>query len=198
MIERISNFTPAIYKVEDVMTIEDCDKITQYIWNIKKENTNPKDVNRVPWSEDDNMPWCCIQDIDIKKIITAYKYKLAQLVFLCNNNTIVYPHFTDLVLWREGKFMDYHTDSGYAASGKDGREDPLCRIYTTVTYMNDSYNGGETLILNENKSMTHKATPKKGSVMIFPSVLSHSVNQISNGYRVTLPIWFTETKKYCE
>ena len=193
MIEQISMFDPPIYRYDSILSFADCDRITQYICDAKKDNHKAKNMDELPWVESDNISWNDIQDSDVKKIISAYKYRLAQAISMCYNNIIVYPYFTDIVLWRNNRCMDYHLDSGYVGSST---EDPARRIYTTVAYMNDTYDGGKTLIRGD--STIYESVPMQGSVIIFPSNLLHSATKVTTGQRITLATWFTESAEYCE
>jgi predicted 2-oxoglutarate/Fe(II)-dependent dioxygenase YbiX len=90
--------------------------------------------------------------------------------------------------------MRRHRDDGY-----NGDSDPLrARAYTTVTYLNDNYKGGETYIKTERGD--YISVPKKGTTIIMKSTPEnvHGVTTITSGLRVTLPIWFTKDKTKIE
>jgi len=57
--------------------------------------------------------------------------------------------------------------------------------YTSVIYLNDNYDGGETVV----EEVVIK--PKIGKIVTFegPKML-HGVNLITNGSRFTLPVWY--------
>ena len=61
--------------------------------------------------------------------------------------------------------------------------------WTSVCYLNDDFEGGETLI--EDKSIK----PKKGTLVVFPSKkMSHGVSLVK-GNRYTYIAWWEETCK---
>ena len=64
----------------------------------------------------------------------------------------------------------------------------------SVTYINDDYKGGETIIDN------YVSIPKKGSIVIFTSDerCLHKVNTIESGTRIVVPIWLTRNIEQIE
>jgi hypothetical protein len=67
------------------------------------------------------------------------------------------------------------------------------RHFTTVTYLNQEYLGGETLIWEKDKDI-YINKPKTGSLLILLSDnrCEHAVRKVIGGDRVTLPIWLTK------
>jgi predicted 2-oxoglutarate/Fe(II)-dependent dioxygenase YbiX len=117
---------------------------------------------------------------------------IAQLICL-NFRQIVFPHFTDLVLWRAGRKMAEHKDDGYPG------DDPILNLrhFSAVTYCNDDYGGGETFIRNEHGGY-YLSTPRIGSLVFYPSDerCPHGVNEVLRSDRVTLSTWFTRDFRY--
>ena len=75
------------------------------------------------------------------------------------------------------------------------------RIYTSVMYINDDFDGGETIIQKENSNeIEYECKPQKGSVLIFKSDESclHGVKVIDKGERLTLSMWFSIDEQYLE
>ena len=94
-----------------------------------------------------------------------------------------YKHFDEkckfgwgeIVHWTEGSFQLEHIDD---ASDKT--------ILTSITYLNDDYEGGETFISNE-----FNIKPKIGrTIFFYGSSYPHGVTNITKGDRFTLPIWY--------
>ena len=88
-------------------------------------------------------------------------------------------------------------DNGY----EDDKEQFHMRKYSAVLYLNDDYDGGETIILKENSDEVEiKNNPKKGSVIIFRSDESclHGVKTVTRGNRLTFGMWFTDDIEYQE
>ena len=75
--------------------------------------------------------------------------------------------------WNTNIGMGPHADVGY--------NNPQ---YTMLIYINDDYDGGEINFPNNNLMLK----PKAGSAVIFPSKITHSVNQIFNNNRYTINI----------
>jgi hypothetical protein len=75
-----------------------------------------------------------------------------------------------------GSVMTAHEDAySYV---KDG-ENEVKPIFTILLYINDDYEGGEIHFSNENVTIK----PEAGSVVIFPSNLSHEVKTVISGNR---------------
>jgi leucine proline-enriched proteoglycan (leprecan) len=75
------------------------------------------------------------------------------------------------------------------------------RTYTAVMYMNDDFEGGETIIMKENSNeIEYLYKPQKDSVLIFRSDESclHGVKKIEKGERLTLSMWFAVDAQYLE
>ena len=86
-------------------------------------------------------------------------------------------NYDHLVYWPPGSFLDMH---------RDGHWDEHSNEWTSVCYLNDNFQGGETLI--------HKNfyTPKKGNLLLFNSKnVDHGVSQ-TYGPRYTYIAWWQE------
>jgi hypothetical protein len=67
---------------------------------------------------------------------------------------------------------------------KDYRSDAT--VFTSVTYLNDSFSGGETYMSND-----MKITPKTGRTLCFDGKFyRHGVTKVKENSRYTLPIWY--------
>jgi len=175
----------SIFRIENALPANVCDHITLFMKNYKGLTKTP-DLSVMPWQNGDSFDWKLIPNDYIYGRVEAFREFASFLVSNCYNET-VYPHFTDLVLWRAGRSMDRHKDDGY------GKEDSNLnqRIYTSVTYLNVDYTGGETFIRSGDSD--YISVPKKGTMVICKSneENAHGVNEITSGIRVTLPMWFT-------
>jgi len=76
-----------------------------------------------------------------------------------------------IVAWTEGTSQKEHTDNG--------------NDFTAIMYLNENYEGGE---LNF-PTLDISIKPKKGSLIIWPGYLTHSISEISSGTRYTMPIF---------
>ena len=84
---------------------------------------------------------------------------------------------SQIVRWPEGSKMSPHFD-------------PSNDIFACLVYLNDDYLGGETCF--ERKFfLDKKIKPEVGKLVIFSnSKILHWVNEVKNGTRYTLALWF--------
>lgn len=76
----------------------------------------------------------------------------------------------------------WHCDT-FVLSGK-----PTDRKITVVCLLNEGFEGGEFEVKMNN---TYTAPLKKGSVIVFPSILYHRVTPILSGKRYSATMWFS-------
>jgi len=212
--KKIETGCRTIFRYDNVLDPETCAKIYQHVMNsqnnksssvwINENNTfNWKYLlsfawlnknNTLPWFENNTFRWLDIKDNELKNKIIEYRKKLTYLVRTSYQKNY-HVQFTDIVLWNENKCMGLHKDDGY----DDDVYELKRRKVTTVTYINDNYEGGETYIANETGNF-YINEPKIGSVVILLSDATnmHGVNKILRGKRVTLPIWFCESEEHSE
>jgi hypothetical protein len=183
-----------IYKYDNIITDLECDIIFDYYKN--NHNNNINNTNILPWFEGNTLYWNFLKNTSISKEIEISREMITECV-LKSYKEIIYPNTTTLVMWKEGKQMNIHKDNGY-----ENEEHILgMREFTSVMYLNDNFEGGETIILKENSNeIEYKCKPQKGSVLIFKSDESclHGVNKIEKGERLVLSMWFTKNPKYLE
>ena len=72
-------------------------------------------------------------------------------------------------------------------------------IFTSVTYLNDNFTGGETYIINDITFKKHvrdlsvKISPKTGRTLYFDGKrYEHGVTEVKDSHRYTLAIWYKE------
>jgi hypothetical protein len=183
-----------IYKYDNIITDLECDNIFNYYKN--NHNNNINDTNILPWFEGNTLYWNFLKNTSISKEIEISRNKIIDLVKE-SYSVDVYPNVTTMVMWKEGKSMAIHKDNGY----ENDKNVLHMRTYTSVMYLNDNFEGGETIILKENSNETeYICKPKKGSVLIFKSDDSclHGVKKIEKGERLTLSMWFAIDEQYLE
>jgi hypothetical protein len=138
---------PTITKYQDALTKEECD----LLYNFTKENTNNpvEDLSKVPWElgeKNNTLFYAMISDEKIRDILIRYKNTMAAEIS-ADLGILVYPHLTTLVFWKPGQQMPRHVDNG---AGYADREPQLgMRFITSVSYMNDGFEGGQTFIRND-------------------------------------------------
>jgi hypothetical protein len=198
-----------IYKANDTISTED----RKYLYDFIYTNTNnpvPDEV-LVPWEVD---PQNVIYYVDpqytdrkLLDIINDYKVKMAAELKEIHKVDI-YPHLTTLVLWKPGQKMPRHVDDG--AKSEAHRENLKMRHFTSVSYINDDYEGGETYIRSDGKEepdyrLSHQlhfpneefsdyiSRPEAGATLLFGAddKNAHGVLPVESGTRVILSTWFT-------
>ena len=70
-------------------------------------------------------------------------------------------------------------------------------IFSSVTYLNDNFTGGETYIINDITLRKHvrdlsvKISPKTGRTLYFDGKqYEHGVTEVKDSHRYTLAIWY--------
>jgi hypothetical protein len=87
----------------------------------------------------------------------------------------IYIQRCEIVRWPTNAFQNLHLDSAHQNN-----------ILTSITYLNDDYEGGETYMFQD-----IKVVPKTGRTVFFNGhYYQHGVNEIRSGSRYTLPIWY--------
>lgn len=178
--ERVDTGNPLVHRFDDVLHPIVCKRLC----DILAARPNTQRVADLPWHRDDTQHWHQLPE-EVVWQVHAHRMAVTALVAACFGGK-VYPHFTHLVIWREGMSMQLHRDNGYHEPHLE------CRAYTTVTYLNDDYVGGETFV--ETAHGSYVSAPKLGSVVIMPSDdrAPHGVNAVTQGTRYTMPIWLTQ------
>lgn len=78
----------------------------------------------------------------------------------------------------EGDFLDWHPDTHEILNGA---------TITFIIQLNDDYGGGDVKYsINE---VEYSVNKKQGSVFVFDSNLSHSVDTITDGLRYSINVW---------
>lgn len=96
--------------------------------------------------------------------------KLSALIQHVDNKA--YMDYFQLVKWPEKSSMDPHIDQP-------------AHQYTSLIYLNDDYEGGETVVESE------AIKPKKGMVVVLKgNVYTHGVNEVTSGTRFMLSAWY--------
>lgn len=203
-----------IYKADNTLDLADCDYVSQYMHT---HINNPiEDPSVVPWEQTDKnvLYYLTLTDRRFLDIINKYKAEMTEYVSNLYNAK-VYPHLTTIVLWQPGQSMPRHVDDGF---GSETHYEILkMRKYTSVTYINDGYEGGETFIRSDGQTSPDfrvdgryrfpnsffsdfVSTPKTGTTILFrgDDTNAHGVNPLKSGTRVVLSTWFTDDPMYME
>jgi hypothetical protein len=184
---------PWVFQFENVISPQLCDAAVAHITRLAESKSHRP--GNMPWEDDDTITWQDIGDQALKARLYAYRLLLTQIASHCFQ-AILYPTFTDLVMWRVGRSHPEHKDNGYIFP-KDNNL--AIRKFSSVTYLNDGFEGGETFFRCPDDNYLVN-TPKKGSVVLFASDerCPHGVTEVRSGLRFTMPIWFTDIVAHCE
>ena len=172
-----------IFEEENFLDPYTCKKLIEY-----QENNSPNDMSKGFWQSRIVTQY----DYDIKKITDIIH---ARIVISMMNfyNHKVYLEFTNLVYWGEGMELGLHADNFWIDNPKEEHYTPH-RDYSSVLYLNDDFDGGETYFRNS----SYQIKPKTGKLVFFSSGSEHvhGVKKITRGKRYTLATWFTRDKNY--
>ena len=122
--------------------------------------------------------WRDIRVLDVKLVDPVLSKKLSFLYcsYLGTKNIRAFPELLQFTFWPPGSLQDLHFD--------DTRD---TTVLTSITYLNDDYDGGETYFEN---GITIK--PQKGKTVFFDGKkYKHGVNKIIQGNRYTCTCWYT-------
>jgi len=101
-----------------------------------------------------------------------------------------------LTRYKKGGFYDWHRDGrGDHIAGMQYKDDPnkYVRKLSISVLLDDAYEGGEFQFISYDKTDHSISTPelnKAGSVIVFPSFMSHRVAPVTEGTRHSLVGWF--------
>lgn len=128
---------------------------------------------------------------DLKEISNALYSTLDEALEHYSN--VLYPFAAKNIKGREyninllryspGGHLPAHQDQGVST-----------RVLSSVSYLNDDYEGGEIEFVNSNV----RIKPPAGSIIFFPSnfLYVHEVHPIHYGQRYSLPHWFHNRKDF--
>ena len=181
---KIETGCKTIFRFDDVLDKSTCDELYSQV--IQKKNANP--TGELPWHDGEHVNIFLMND-HLQKLAVDHVLNVTALVNEHFGSVFgeLVPVFTNLVLWQPGRSMKRHKDDGYSAMDTDLR----VRKISSVTYLNDDFDGGETFIKNETGQF-YTSKPKLGSLVFYLSsgANAHGVNEVKNKPRATFPIWF--------
>jgi hypothetical protein len=89
----------------------------------------------------------------------------------------IYPGFKisnfEILKWPVGELHDWHNDTIYYNK-------------TTITYLNEDYEGGRTTVDQ------YTVKPKIGKIILFNSELMHMVSPLVKGERYVILVWYNK------
>ena len=121
-----------------------------------------------------------------KQIESEYP-EIAHCLYLpgVRHNLETYREPLGLLRYTEGQEYEWHVDAPAEQDQTGGCSAPT-RLVSSVIYLNDDFQGGETEMLGR------KFKPKKGKVLIFPSNWNypHRACPVPKGTKYALVTWF--------
>lgn len=168
-----------IYEFSNLIDENLCDRLIEYFEH--SQIKNEQEVESFFYGR--TVCFHEIKDITLRKKLEAFVHRVIQKSYV-EYQEFIFLHFCNIVKWHSGMNMNAHVDNGIPELNM--------RHYTSICYLNDDYDGGETF-LPEHK---YTCAPKKGKVLIFPSHYPHGVNLIKNNSRYTLAMWFTKNDEH--
>jgi len=172
-----------LYFYENAFSKEECESIKKlgiergmkesslFNDNIDKAVRNSQN-SWIPWSEE--VDW-------------IYQ-RLSNFIIHCNNNVYNFDlngFFEDIQFTRygEGCFYNYHEDIGPGGGS--------IRKLSVVLQLSDEndYEGGELCLFSGNQKI--RASKKQGTLIFFPSYVTHKVEKVKSGERFSLVSWIS-------
>ena len=149
--------------IDDFLTEDECDFLIDYYKKYPDKQTY--DATLFLLMKDTSL-------FDLRKSWIRYRYlKRIKKEFCLKLN------YDQIVFWPPSSFKDMHKD-GLIDKNND---------WTSVCYLNDNYEGGETMIESD------LIKPKKGRLVIFPGKkMFHGVSLVKRIPRYTYIAWWQE------
>ena len=120
-----------------------------------------------------------VDSSSVRKAMDEVRRRIAALASVgLHGGGVLYPEYTDLVVWREGPGMNVHRD--------DLAPHFRHRLYSSILYLTQC-EGGATLF----PEYGIEVPPETGRMIVYPSSLLHGVSPITGGVRNTLASWYT-------
>ena len=152
--------------IDDFLSEDKCDFLIDYYK--KYPNKETYNATLLLWMKDTSL-------FDLRKSWIRNRY-LSRI----KKEFPIKLNYDQIVFWPPNSFKDMH---------KDGRTHKN-NDWTSVCYLNDDYEGGETLI----EDGIFK--PKKGRLVVFPSKkMNHGVSLVKSRSRYTYIAWWQQKLK---
>jgi len=118
---------------------------------------------------------------ELNRCKRAIKYVNNAAVSFFGSDT--YIELAEIVKWPTGSHQTPHTDVSREST-----------TFTSITYLNDNFEGGETEFTTENFSVK----PKVGRSILFDGKrFEHGVKKITEGVRYTFALWYSNNIMDC-
>jgi len=173
------------YYFESALTDEFCDLIiSQGKENIQQDAVLNSDGEQDKSYRRGKVAW--IEDGWISKVLNAYvdtANEAANWNFVLDDKERV-----QFATYKKGDFYDYHRDCDIIQ--------PLYRKLSVTVQLSDpeTYKGGDLFIRHfwgKTNLPIDKQLKSRGTVIVFPSILLHSVTRLTGGTRYSLVQWYS-------
>ena len=170
----INSSIKAITVVDDLYTVDECSELISY-FKSNQQNFKYWNITKTtffPIVESTNGKY-------IDEISKKYSSKLLNIV------SNVRPDRCHIELREVGTNMEMHFDTG-----------TVYNAFTSVTYLNDDYEGGETIIRPHGENSDRYNTvivPKVGRTVFYDGAyFEHAVSEVKGSNRFTMPMWYVK------
>ncbi|MCK9532884.1 MAG: 2OG-Fe(II) oxygenase [Gammaproteobacteria bacterium] len=164
----------SISVIDDIFTQDECSRLIKYYNDnfdraiIRPDYRNLKFLEIV--SHYDQKPFDDFCKKNVSKIMDwmDYRYRIQR---------------AHIERRHPGSYMKWHLDSAFDLT-----------VFTSVTYLNDDYDGGHTVIRphgDETDDHNIEIVPRVGRTVFFHGAYhDHCVSEVSGGERYTIPMWY--------
>ena len=154
--------------IDDFLTEDECDFLIDYYKKYPDKETFK--FNTLLW-----MKHTPSSDLRKSSIRGSYLKRIEKEFCLKLN-------YDQIVFWPPNSFKPMHKDGQFDINKNND--------WTSVCYLNDDYEGGETMIESD------LIKPKRGRLVVFPSKkMFHGVSLVKTNSRYTYIAWWQENKK---
>ena len=179
-----------IYTIPKILSEDTCSELIAYFENHPELLRKSEDIAQQLFNAKDIEPYT-IKDQQLLREMEVLRTKMTVEISKYYHTT-VYLDYWDLVKWYPGDWMKMHADN------VDEHRKPFdyCgwRTHSAIVYLNQDFSGGETVFRDVNQNVF----PETGKALIFPAGYdyTHGVNEVTEGSRYTIALWFTEDPKH--
>lgn len=160
----------------EFLSPEECTALSEFLEaNVKRlgrENVEPFFSYR-------QISYASVDSLRVREIMDGVRTRIAALLSDgLHGGGVLYPEYTDLVLWSEGQSMNIHKDNLPPHFEH--------RLYSSILYLT-TCQGGATIF----PEFGIEVPPEAGRMIAYPASVPHGVHPLMAGRRHTLASWYT-------
>lgn len=160
-----------IITVENFLTEQECDEFISLSENLGFEMAKIDTGSLMPEVRNNDRAFYKSTEL-AEKLFTRLQFHVIPKIG--NSNAIGLNELFRLYKYQKGQQFKGHQDGSFI------RNDVEASYYTFLIYLNDGYEGGETIFLK------HKIIPKKGMGLIFLHKLYHEGGEVLSGIKYVM------------